>query len=182
MVVDVVGRPLALALGRRVDSSQPCVSRALQGGTTPRPDAGLRAAPLCARCSSPDREPASSRHVDRRGAGAAWRAAYDRWLSARDVVYSFGHRTDQAGLRPTAAGASQLWRWLSQQVSAAPGADGGGGASDRDPPDTRGCRAVHLEAVSQGHTKRLLRTDPLRAMVVGAFVRGLSVRDVESLW
>jgi len=33
----------------------------------------------------------------------------------------------------------------------------------------------------RGHTKRLLRTDPLRAMVVGAFVRGVSVRDVESL-
>jgi putative transposase len=33
----------------------------------------------------------------------------------------------------------------------------------------------------RGHTKRLLRTDPLRAMLVGAFVRGLSVRDVESL-
>src|SRR5437764_1101124 len=33
----------------------------------------------------------------------------------------------------------------------------------------------------RGHTKRLLRTDPLRAKVVGAFVRGLSVRDVESL-
>jgi putative transposase len=33
----------------------------------------------------------------------------------------------------------------------------------------------------RGHTKRLLRADPLRAMVVGAFVRGLSVRDVESL-
>jgi transposase-like protein len=33
----------------------------------------------------------------------------------------------------------------------------------------------------RGHTKRLLRTDPLQAMVVGAFVRGLSVRDVESL-
>jgi putative transposase len=29
--------------------------------------------------------------------------------------------------------------------------------------------------------KRLLRTEPLRAMVVGAFVRGLSMRDVESL-
>jgi transposase-like protein len=33
----------------------------------------------------------------------------------------------------------------------------------------------------KGHTKRLLRTDPLKAMIVGAFVRGLSMRDVESL-
>ena len=33
----------------------------------------------------------------------------------------------------------------------------------------------------KGHTKRLLQTDPLKAMIVGAFVRGLSVRDVESL-
>ncbi len=31
------------------------------------------------------------------------------------------------------------------------------------------------------HCKRLLRTDPLRAMIIGAFVRGLSMRDVESL-
>jgi putative transposase len=28
---------------------------------------------------------------------------------------------------------------------------------------------------------KLLRTEPLRAMVIGAFVRGLSMRDVESL-
>lgn len=31
------------------------------------------------------------------------------------------------------------------------------------------------------HYKRLLQTDPLKALIVGAFVRGLSVRDVESL-
>src|SRR5256884_53606 len=31
------------------------------------------------------------------------------------------------------------------------------------------------------HCKRLLRTDPLKALVIGGFVRGLSVRDVESL-
>jgi putative transposase len=31
------------------------------------------------------------------------------------------------------------------------------------------------------HSKRLIRTDPLRALIVGAFVRGLSTRDVESL-
>ncbi len=29
---------------------------------------------------------------------------------------------------------------------------------------------------------KLLRTEPLRAMVIGAFVRGLSMRDIESLW
>src|ERR1700674_2411628 len=31
------------------------------------------------------------------------------------------------------------------------------------------------------HCKRLLRTDPLKAMIIGGFVRGLSMRDVESL-
>ena len=30
-------------------------------------------------------------------------------------------------------------------------------------------------------TPRLLRTEPLKALVIGAFVRGLSMRDVESL-
>jgi transposase-like protein len=31
------------------------------------------------------------------------------------------------------------------------------------------------------HCKRLLRTDPLKALIVGAFVRGLSMRDVEAV-
>src|SRR5436309_4801303 len=31
------------------------------------------------------------------------------------------------------------------------------------------------------HCKRLLRTDPLKALVIGGFVRGRSMRDVESL-
>src|SRR5271155_2485720 len=31
------------------------------------------------------------------------------------------------------------------------------------------------------HCKRLLRTEPLKALVIGGFVRGLSMRDVESL-
>ncbi len=31
------------------------------------------------------------------------------------------------------------------------------------------------------HCKRLLRTDPLKALIVGGFVRGLSMRDIESL-
>jgi transposase-like protein len=37
------------------------------------------------------------------------------------------------------------------------------------------------ELFPRAYHKRLLRTEPLRAMIVGAFVRGLSVRDVESL-
>src|ERR1700733_6738131 len=32
------------------------------------------------------------------------------------------------------------------------------------------------------HCKRLLRTDPLKALVIGGFVRGLSMRDIESLF
>jgi transposase-like protein len=31
------------------------------------------------------------------------------------------------------------------------------------------------------HCKRLFRTDPLKALVIGGFVRGLSMRDIESL-
>jgi transposase-like protein len=31
------------------------------------------------------------------------------------------------------------------------------------------------------HSKRLIRTEPLKALIIGAFVRGLSTRDVESL-
>ncbi len=30
-------------------------------------------------------------------------------------------------------------------------------------------------------TPKLLRTEPLKALVIGAFIRGLSMRDVESL-
>src|ERR1700686_3450961 len=33
----------------------------------------------------------------------------------------------------------------------------------------------------KGHCQRLLRTDPLKALVIGGFVRGLSMRDIESL-
>jgi hypothetical protein len=42
-----------------------------------------------------------------------------------------------------------------------------------------GRRAVRLKAVPRG--TKLLRAEPLKAMVVGAFVRGVSMRDVESL-
>ena len=37
------------------------------------------------------------------------------------------------------------------------------------------------ELFPKWHCKRLLRTDPLKALIVGGFVRGLSMRDIESL-
>ena len=52
-------------------------------------------------------------------------------------------------------------------------------SSGGDPAGQRGRRAVRLKALPEG--TKLLRTEPLRAMVIGAFVRGLSMRDVESL-
>jgi transposase-like protein len=42
-------------------------------------------------------------------------------------------------------------------------------------------RETALPFVPKWHCKRLLRTDPLKALIVGGFVRGLSMRDVESL-
>jgi putative transposase len=42
-------------------------------------------------------------------------------------------------------------------------------------------REAAIPFVSKWHCKRLLRTDPLKALVIGGFVRGLSMRDVESL-
>ena len=54
-----------------------------------------------------------------------------------------------------------------------------GELSGGDPAGQRGRRAVRLKALPEG--TKLLRTEPLKAMVIGAFVRGLSMRDVESL-
>ena len=42
-------------------------------------------------------------------------------------------------------------------------------------------RPFVLKLFPKWHCKRLLRTDPLKALVIGGFVRGLSMRDVESL-
>jgi hypothetical protein len=46
-------------------------------------------------------------------------------------------------------------------------------------------RAIGPGGISKQHGSRgprkLIATEPLRAMVIGAFVRGLSMRDVESL-
>src|ERR671917_83660 len=47
-------------------------------------------------------------------------------------------------------------------------------------PQVRQAAEPFVSALFPRGTK-LLRTEPLRAMVIGAFVRGLSMRDVESL-
>src|SRR3984885_7240016 len=49
-------------------------------------------------------------------------------------------------------------------------------------PQARGAVAPFVSKLfPKWHCKRLLRTDPLKALLIGGFVRGLSMRDVESL-
>ena len=49
-------------------------------------------------------------------------------------------------------------------------------------PQARGAAVPFVSKLfPKWHCKRLLRTDPLKALVIGGFVRGLSMRDVESL-
>jgi hypothetical protein len=45
----------------------------------------------------------------------------------------------------------------------------------------RSGRPPSRSSPSSSRVTKVLRTEPLRAMVIGAFVRGLSMRDVESL-
>ena len=47
-------------------------------------------------------------------------------------------------------------------------------------PQVREAAEPFVSSCSRG-ARKLLRTEPLKAMVIGAFVRGLSMRDVESL-
>jgi transposase-like protein len=49
-------------------------------------------------------------------------------------------------------------------------------------PQVREAGAVFVSKLFHNwYCKRLLRTDPLKALIIGGFVRGLSIRDVESL-
>jgi putative transposase len=53
-----------------------------------------------------------------------------------------------------------------------------------DPTISEACATIRqgcATGFAPAHGTKLLRTEPLRAMVIGAFVRGLSMRDVESL-
>jgi putative transposase len=64
--------------------------------------------------------------------------------------------------------------WRGRRVQAAEG------EIEVEVPQLRGAAEPFISKLFP-RGKRLLRTEPLKAMVVGAFVRGLSMRDVESL-
>jgi transposase-like protein len=66
-----------------------------------------------------------------------------------------------------------------KRLPLAAGADRGGGLQV-EIPQAREAAEPFVSALFP-HSTKLLRTRPLEAMVVGAFVRGLSMRDVESL-
>src|SRR5439155_2989683 len=81
-------------------------------------------------------------------------------------------RVARAGaLRASAGGAAGA----AQRLSAAPG-----GELSVAIPQVREAAEPFVSRLFPRGTK-LLRTEPLKAMVIGAFVRGLSMRDVESL-
>ena len=69
--------------------------------------------------------------------------------------------------------------WPAQRVSCAAGPDRRGGARDRNPAGPPGRGDVRVQAVPAD--PEVVGTEPLKALVIGAFVRGLSMRDVESL-
>ncbi|MFZ0378800.1 MAG: hypothetical protein WCD11_33440 [Solirubrobacteraceae bacterium] len=68
---------------------------------------------------------------------------------------------------------------VAEWVSLADGADGGG-ELEIEIPQVREAAETFASKLFP-RTPKLLRTEPLKALVIGAFVRGLSMRDVESL-
>jgi putative transposase len=66
--------------------------------------------------------------------------------------------------------------WRPRRVQSAEGARSG-----VEVPQLREAAEAFTSKLFPRGSRRLLATEPLRAMVVGAFVRGLSMRDVESL-
>ena len=71
-------------------------------------------------------------------------------------------------------------REAAQRLSPAQGADRARASLQVEIPQVREAAEPFVSKLFPRGTK-LLRTEPLRAMVIGAFVRGLSMRDVESL-
>src|SRR5262249_48900396 len=68
---------------------------------------------------------------------------------------------------------------LSQRVPAQASADHRGRAAGRDPKIREAAETFASKLFPR--TPRLLQTEPLKALVIGAFVRGLSMRDAEDL-
>jgi hypothetical protein len=77
------------------------------------------------------------------------------------------------------ARAAQLRRRSAQRLSPAHAADRGG-KLENEIPQVREAAETFASTLFPRGTK-LVRTEPLKALVIGAFVRGQSMRDVESL-
>ncbi len=94
---------------------------------------------------------------------------FDAWLGRaryeRRPEYQRGLRNYESGLRNG---------FRSRTVQT------GEGELEIEVPQVREAAATFASKLFRRQTK-LLRTEPLKAMVIGAFVRGLSMRDVESL-
>ena len=69
----------------------------------------------------------------------------------------------------------------AQRVPSPASADGEGELRIEIPQAREAAMPFVSKLFPKWHCKRLLRTDPLKALVIGGFVRGLSMRDVESL-
>ena len=91
-----------------------------------------------------------------------------RLIIQRAVEDEFDAWLGRARYRAPAGGAAGA----SQRVPPAACADRGGRALGRDPPDPGGGPRPFVSKLFPRGTK-LLRTEPLKAMVIGAFVRGL---------
>jgi transposase-like protein len=96
---------------------------------------------------------------------------FDRWLGGA----RFERRPErQRGLRNSDLGLRNGFRARHVQTAE--------GELRIGIPQARGAAMPLVSKLfSKWHCKRLLRTDPLRALVIGGLVRGLSMRDVESL-
>src|SRR5665648_673845 len=96
---------------------------------------------------------------------------FDRWLGRA----RYERRPErQRGLRNYDAGLRNGFRPRHVQTAE--------GELEIEIPQARQAAAPFVSKLfPKWHCKRLLRTDPLKALIIGGFVRGLSMRDVESL-
>jgi putative transposase len=101
---------------------------------------------------------------------------FDAWLGRaryeRRPGYQRGLRNYESGLRNYESGLRNGFRARKLQTAE--------GELEVQIPQVREAAEPFVSKLFPRGTK-LLRTEPLKAMVIGAFVRGLSMRDVESL-